>query len=360
MRALDTSVNWLLCFLMAASLPIIAANRVILDTDSGPFNDDGVALVILLHNLPRESVQAITVVSGNVWAQQGAEYMLHTLGLMHRPDVPVYVGAHLPLLQSVERAAYAEQHFGPISFKGALAEKYPSTRADLKPPYGGHFSEHRPESKTAVEALIETIEKDPGNVTILAIGPMTNLAMALRLRPDLETKIGRLVFMGGNVHVPGNVTAAAEFNFWFDPEAAQIVFRSAIREKVMFGLDICNHAHLTKPLFDRIVAVKTPITDVYREDFGRRYPGFLTNADATQFLWDELAAAYLADPSFVTRSEQSLLDVDTSFGPNYGAVIRLDRARAPHATPTHVMLDLDFPKFERIYVNTLTTAGQSH
>src|ERR1700758_4037013 len=71
-----------------------------------------------------------------------------------------------------------------------------------------------------------TVEKHPGQITILAIGPMTNLAIALRLRPDIEAKIKRLVYMGGAAHVPGNTTKAAEFNFWFDPEAARIVLRS--------------------------------------------------------------------------------------------------------------------------------------
>jgi inosine-uridine nucleoside N-ribohydrolase len=183
---------------------------------------------------------------------------------------------------------------------------------------------------------------------------MTNLAIALRMRPDIQSKIRRLVFMGGNVHVPGNSTKAAEFNFWFDPEAAQIVLRSAIPKKVMFALDICNQAVLTRARFEEIAAAKTPITELYREDYGSRYPGFYQHADATGSLWDELAAGYLIEPRIVTKSEMSYLDIDTKFGPNYGAVIPLDRALAPEATPVEVMTKLDVALAFRIYNDLLT------
>ena len=183
---------------------------------------------------------------------------------------------------------------------------------------------------------------------------MTNVAMLLRLHPDLETKIKRIVFMGGNVHVPGNASAAAEFNFWFDPEAAQVVLRSRIQEKVMFPLDICNRAVLNKARFAEIIVAKTPLTERYKEDYGMRYPGFLKNPNATGFLWDELAAAWLLDTGFVTRSETSWLDIDTRFGKTYGATVPLDRKLAPDATPVRVMLDLDFARLWTLYKSKLT------
>jgi inosine-uridine nucleoside N-ribohydrolase len=208
--------------------------------------------------------------------------------------------------------------------------------------------------QSAVEFLVETLEKSPGAVTVFAIGPMTNIAMALRLRPDLETKIKQIVFMGGNVHVPGNVTKYAEVNFWFDPEAAQVVLRSKISKKVMFGLDICNHAVMTRTMFDEIVSVKTPVTDLFKEALGNQDPGFLKKPDATTYIWDCLAAGYLIDPSFVTKSEKMYLDVETTFGAHYGAVKELERKFAPEATPVEVMLDLDVPKFFRMYKDLLT------
>ena len=329
-------------------------DKIILDTDSGPFNDDGVALVMLLQSASKVALQGITVVPGNVWPDQGAEYMLSHTKMMHRTDLPVFIGAEAPLVHTAAMAAAAAEKFGKQGYIGAFAQKSPRSRKDLKKPFYG-FSGLAPQKQNAVDFLIETVEHNPGNMTVLAIGPMTNLAMALRIRPDLETKIKRLVFMGGAVRVPGNATNAAEFNFWFDPEAAQIVLRSKIPSKVMFGLDICNHAPLAKSLFDQIIAKKTAVTRLYEEDFGRRgFPGFLTKAHQTAYLWDELAAGYLVDPGFVTKSESMALDIDTKFSADYGRVIPLDRKLAPEATPVQVMLDLDAARAYALYKELLT------
>ena len=162
--------------------------------------------------------------------------------------------------------------------------------------------------------------------------------------------------MGGAVHVRGQESRAAEFNFWFDPEAAQLVMRSGIAHKAMFGLDISNRARIRKTHFEQIVAVKTPITELYREDMGNRFPGFLKNPNAQGYIWDCLPAGYLLDPSFVTRRGTTYLDVETVFGKDYGVVKPLDRSLAPAATPVEVMLDLDFARFFALYKTLLTTA----
>ena len=120
-------------------------------------------------------------------------------------------------------------------------------------------------------------------------------------------------------------------------------------------MDICNRARINRTHFDQIVAVKTPITELFREDMGNRYPGFLKKRDAQSYIWDCLAAGYLLDPSFVVKRESAYLDVDTSFGKNYGAVIPLDRTLAPQATPVEVILDLDFRRFFELYKGLLTT-----
>lgn len=336
---------------MLAALPLAAAPpKIIFDTDSGFFGDDGAALVMLLRSPDRVAVQGVTVVSGNVWAPQGAEYMFHILKILGREDLPLYLGARAPLLHTAAQAAREEN----IEFRGAFAGPAPRSRGDLQPPFGGRFAGLAPQKENGVDFLIRTLEGTPAGITVLALGPMTNLAVALCLRPDLEARISRLVFMGGNVRVPGNASPAAEFNFWFDPEAAAVVLRSAIPEKIMFGLDICNRAPIRRPEFDRITAVQTPITELFREDMGNRYPGFLRNPDAIAYLWDELAAAYLLDPAFVTRSESLYLDVETRPGPRYGATLTLDRALAPSATPVRVMLDLDFPRVFALYKDLLT------
>ena len=330
--------------------------KIIFNTDSGPFNDDGVALVMLLQSPSKVAIQGITVVPGNVWALQGAEYMLAHVKMMNRADIPVFVGAEAPLVHTAAIAKAAAEKFGKQAYIGAFAEPPPRTHDDLKKPFYG-FSGLEPQTKNAVDFIIETVERNPGRITFLEIGPMTNLAMALRIKPDLETKIKRLVFMGGSVHAAGNSNRTAEFNFWFDPEAAQIVLRSRIPVKVMFGLDVCNHAPLPPALFREIIAAKTPVTKIYAEDFGKSpYPAFLTDHPQPAFLWDELAAGYLIDPSFAAKPESMYLDVDTRFSADYGRVIPLDRKLAPDATPVQVMLDLDAAKAYALYRDLLMKA----
>lgn len=313
--------------------------KIVVDTDSGFFNDDGAALVMLVRSPAAVSVAGVTLVSGNVWTSQGLGYTGRILKLLNRADIPLLPGAEAPLLHTAAMAEVEASKWGPVGYRGA---------------FGLPFTDSSSRSPNAVDFLIQTVEQSPGDVTVLALGPMTNLAMALRLRPDLETRIKRLVFMGGNVRTPGNSTPKAEFNFWFDPEAAQAVLRSRIPQKVMFGLDVCNRAKLTKAHFDQLAAARTPITELYKEDFGNRYPGFLKHPDATVSLWDELTAAWLIDPGLVTASESSYLDVDTRFGPSYGAVVPLQRELAPGATPVQVMLDLNFPRVFALYKNLLT------
>ena len=278
--------------------------QVIFDTDCAIFNDDGAALVMLLNS--HKDVAGLTLVPGNFWPATGAGYMSHILQLMHR-DIPIYYGAQAPLLHTREMAL---KETG-IEYLGAFQH--------VAPVYSGPTK--------AIDFILDTVKMHPGKVTILELGPMTNLAIMLRLRPDLASKIGTLVFMGGAMD-------RKEFNFWFDPEAAQIVLRSSIAKKVMFGLEICDRAPIDKTHAAQITA-KTPIGDLYRQDRAR---------NPQPYVWDVLAAAYLVDPGFVTKHETKFLDVDA-----HGVVVPLDRSIAPDATPVEVMTDLDFERFFSLY-----------
>ena len=289
-------------------------------------------------------ILGVTVVAGNHTVPQGAEHMLHLLELTGAADVPLHLGADAPLVNSADRAARWEARWGAIAFKGAFA-----AAPGVRPPHGGRFAATRPASSDAVAFIIETIERHPDEVTLVALGPMTNVALALRRRPDLAPRIGSLVFMGGNARVPGNVTPAAEFNIWFDPEAADAVLAAPIPHFAMFGLDITNHAPLHKTLFDRIVAVDTPLTRLMRHDMGPRFAG---DPAATSYVWDCIIAAWLIEPSIVTASERLPIAVDTTFGPNYGAT-PVDSVAAD-GQRIEVMLDLDVERFYALYAELLT------
>ena len=336
-------------FLMLASLHGAGKDTVIFDTDSGLFGDDGAALAMLLRSPAKVNVQAITIVPGNVWPHQGAEYMFHILELLKHSQLTVALGAENPLIHNAAMAKDSERRWGKLGYIGAFDQDPLSVGSAP-----GSKLTTRKARRDAINLMISEIEKRPGEITILALGPMTNLALALRMKPEIETKIKRVVFMGGNIRVPGNVNNAAEFNFWFDPEAARIVLRSRIPVKVMFGLDICNLARIRKAEFDQVVAIKTPITDLYREDLGNRYPGFVKKPDAVGYMWDSLAAAYLLDPDYVTKTESRFLDVQTTWGLFYGSTVPLDRRVAPAATPVTVALGLDFKRVFALYKDRLT------
>ncbi|MEO8593944.1 MAG: nucleoside hydrolase [Candidatus Solibacter sp.] len=343
-------LRFLAGFLAVASLQAAGKDIVVFDTDSGLFGDDGAALTMLLRSPSKVNMQAITVVPGNVWAAQGAEYVLHILDVLKRLQITVAMGAETPLLHTGALATEFGRRWGGLGYTGAFA--LDPTAVFLAP--GSKVATRKPR-RDAINLIISEVEKHPGEVTILALGPLTNIAMALRMKPEIETRIKRIVFMGGNIRVAGNATNAAEFNFWFDPEAARIVMRSRIPIKVMFSLDICNQAPIRKAEFEQIVAIKTPLTELYREDFGNRYPGFLKKPDAVAYMWDTLAAAFLLDPDVVTKSESRYVDVQSSWGQFYGSTVPLsDRRVAPNATPVTVMMNLDFKRAFALYKDRLT------
>jgi len=324
--------------MLVFSVALLGSEPVIFDTDSGFFGDDGAALVMLLGSPGRAQILGITVVAGNVWTAKGVEYMREILKLAGQPDVPVYGGAQAPLVHTAAMAEVENRRWGPVEYRGAFGQEYRGSPSGLD----------------AVRFLMDTLNRSPGHITVLALGPMTNLAIALRMQPDLEKRIKRVVWMGGSVRVPGNSTKAAEFNFWFDPEAAQAVVRSRIQEKVMFGLDVCDKAKVNKARFDEIVAVKTPITAPFAQDMGERYPGFYHSPRAEISMWDALVAAYIIDPAVATKWEAKPLDVDARFGKSYGAVIALEKELAPEATPVRVVTELDVARAWRLYKDLLT------
>ena len=320
------------------------SHRIIFDTDSAVFNDDAAALAMLLQRRDLVEVLGVTVVAGNHTVPQGAEHMLHLLELTGADAVPLYLGADAPLVNTPARAVRQEAQWGPISFTGAF-----DAGPEVLPPHGGRVAATRPRATHAVSFIIETIEKYPDEVTLVAVGPMTNLAMAFRRRPELAEHVKSLVFMGGTARVPGNVTPAAEFNIWFDPEAAAAVLASPIPRIVMFGLDITNHAPIRKTQFDAIVAIDTPLTRLMRHDMG---PRFEHDPGATFYVWDCITAAWLVDPSVVTVSQRLPIEVDTTFGPSYGGTRVLEEAPADGRL-VEVMLDLDIEKFYGIYGDLL-------
>lgn len=195
---------------------------IIIDTDPG--QDDAVAILLALGARDRLNLACITTVAGNVPVALTTANALRICDLAGRSDIPVHPGAEAPLLFPLETAEFVS---GPDGLAGA----------DLPPPSRGPAEGH------AVEALIACLRAAPEPVTLCPLGPLTNIALAIRVAPDILPKIARIVLMGGALGL-GNMTPAAEFNFYVDPHAAAIVFGCG-RPIVKFGLGATHQAIAT-------------------------------------------------------------------------------------------------------------------
>jgi purine nucleosidase len=203
--------------------------RVIIDCDPGV--DDAVALFLAFAS-PEIDILGITAVAGNIPLSLTEANARRICEIGRRTDIPVYAGCGRPLL-------YPERGGASVHGSDGLGG------TNLPGPQMALQTQH------AVNFIIDQVRAAPGEITIAALGPMTNLAAALSMAPDLAAKIKRLVFMGGAAFCPGNITQQAEFNFWFDPHAAQAVLASKI-PMVMFGLDVTSKAIITAERTERL------------------------------------------------------------------------------------------------------------
>lgn len=317
---------------------------VIEDNDFlGPGGSDLQATLPLLAN-PNVRLLGLTVVVGDGWENQEAAHLLRFLEIAGRPDVPVAEGATLPLVNSVARMRLWEQRFGPIPWKGAWGglgsiEHVPATQPPVGPLVEGAPGLHSV-AETAAAFLIRQVHAHPHQVTIIAAGPMTNLALAIRLDPGFAATARQLVFMGGLLDtavqaVTGNADWASDFNFIFDPEAAHIVLTADWPKIVSLG-NVTGKVMMDRALMDRIAARKTRLTE------------YLSTYMAPLPLWDEMAAAVAVDPSLITRSVEALMDVDVGDGIDYGHAHVWSAALAPKGMglrPVTIVQDIDVDRF---------------
>ena len=261
----------------------------LIDTDTG--SDDAVALVMALTN-PQIRVEAITVVAGNVPLEQGVQNALYTVELTGA-DVPVYQGMGAPLLRPHEGA----QHVHGSDGMGDIG-------LDV---YG-----RNPAPEHATDVLQETINRYSGEITLVTLGPLTNIALALLRDPSLAGKVSNCVVMGGTGRGHGNVTPVAEYNIWVDPEAAQIVFESGM-PLTMVGWDVSyTYATLNEADADRLRAVGTPLAN-FCVDIQAALIKFATETSGLDGfdLPDPIAMAVAIDPSIVTESRRLFVGIET-------------------------------------------------
>lgn len=213
----------------------MSARKIIIDTDPG--QDDAIALLMAMAS-PELDLLGITVVAGNVPLDLTVKNALKVCELAGQPDIPVFTGFEAPLHRQLVTAEHVHGQTGldgpPLPDPKISAQK-----------------------KHAVDFLVETLRAEPAkSITLCPLGPLTNIAMALQEAPDIAENIQEIVLMGGAYFEVGNITPAAEFNIYVDPEAASIVFKSGVPLVVM-PLDVTHKALITAPRREAFTALGT-------------------------------------------------------------------------------------------------------
>jgi len=262
--------------------------KILIDTDTA--SDDAVALIMALRS-PLVEVVAITVVAGNVAVDQGVNNALYTAELC-RSDVPIYRGADKPLFRELEPAHWFH------GMDGMGDHGYVPTRRKV-------------EATHAIQAIVEAAMANPG-LEVITLGPLTNLALALEREPRIVANISRCVVMGGAACTEGNVTPAAEFNIWVDPEAARKVFLSGLPIQ-MVGWELSRHAAvLNASDIAEILALKTPLAEFAIECNSSGAVAYEKQTGEHGIsLPDPIAMAVLLHPELVLETSAHFVEIET-------------------------------------------------
>jgi inosine-uridine nucleoside N-ribohydrolase len=325
--------------------------KIIIDQDAaGPAGTDQQSMLLLIQS-PQTEVLGITVVTGDQWLHEEVAHTLRMLELIGRTDIPVMLGAEYPLVRRQQETEQWEQRYGSVAWLGAWTPKFFHPSDQL-----GEMPEGKPTTKPADEDaahfLVRMVHTFPHEITIYAGGPMTNLALAISIDPQFAGLAKELVFMGFSLNPrtddPEFANAPThEFNIWFDPEAAHIVFQAPWKKIVCTPVDISVKTRLTADLVNRIRQANTPAAQ-YIGKYARLRGNY-------NYLWDELSAAAWLDPSIITKKEILFLDVDLDRGAGYGNTLSWTEHDKPkiEAQPVEVQDDLDLDKFYKMFVNLL-------
>ena len=304
--------------------------RIIIDTDAGV--DDAQAILAAFGH-KETKIEALTSVSGNVDVEKTTANVLKLLDVVG-VGVPVYKGSALPLVAEPHHASYVHGEDG-LGDCGIPA------------------SQRKAEDKPAAQAILDMVNAEPGMLSIVALGPLTNIAIATMLDPNLPKKVAELTIMGGAVTGKGNTHVTAEFNIYFDPEAARIVFDSWPMVRVVdwevtvaTGLNTDDIAMLEgintpKGAFNQKIHVKT-----------RQFLKEIFNVDI-MFAADALAMAAALEPALIKRKEVKHLTVELSGSATRGQTV-VDWMGMGGADPNaEIVVEMDQPGFVQFIANGL-------
>jgi purine nucleosidase len=296
-----------------------------------PGIDDSLAILLALHS-PELSIEGITVVSGNVEVKQATINALKAVEMAGK-EVSVYQGMALPLVRQYHDAT--DTHG-----KDGLGETF------FPPPA------QKPEDEHAVDFILRKVKELPNQITLLALGPLTNIAKAIQEDPEAMQKVKRIVLMGGSARYHGNCSPVAEYNFWVDPHAAKIVFASGI-EITMVGLDVTHQIVFTPHLREVVHQLGTPLSQ-YIYDITQFYVDFHWKQEKTIgcVINDPLAVAILVKPELVT-TQRAYVDIETEGVAIGQSVADFAEWRYQEKWNTHVCVDVNPKAFFELFLYRL-------
>ena len=306
---------------------------IILDCDPG--HDDAMAMILAAYN-PAIELLGITTVSGNGIINKVTENALRVCALA-KINVPVAQGAEASLLGAVEAAS--DIH-GETALDGA---PLPAPTFALTPGHG-------------VDLIAKLVREHSEKVTLVATGPLTNIALFLKMYPELHNRIEAIVFMGGSAS-RGNRTPYAEFNIWMDPEACDVVLKSGL-PLTMIGLDVTHQALITKEIFARLDGLNTEVSKTLSglmRFFAQTYNDVFEMPDPP--LHDPIAVAVLIDAS-ITKNRFVNVEVELNGEHTRGATVVDIYARTGGKANVNVALELDFDKFWKVMLDAVEAAGR--
>jgi len=321
--------------------------KIIVDQDArGPASTD-MQSILMFAQSPDVDVLGVTLVTGDQWVKEETAHTLRALEIAGRSDIPVVSGAENPLVNSKEESEIWESQFGVLNFKGAWTPRsyHP---ADVIPDLPEGMPTTKALNEHAVDFIIRMVHKYPGEVTLWAGGPLTNIAIAIRKDPEVVSLAKQLVLMGSGFNVAiGGIQAGngrREFNWWFDPEAVHIVMSAPWKKITITPVDISVKTRLSDDIQAQIAKTDTPLTR-YLKQYSR-----------PSYMWDEIAAAAFMDPSIITDQQELYVNIDISHGASYGQTVFSGKTtKVPSFWQlATVQFDLNTEKFYQMYIHLMT------
>lgn len=320
-------------------------NKVILDTDMGYFGDDTYALFILLQADAAGwlDLLGVTSVGANVTIAEGTTAILNQLEAVGREDIPVCMGTDRPILGLHDDATIAANGLKRIKSMTKVLTYGDSISYDdlgdlLNEDWG--YSSLKPQEPTAWEFMIEQVHKYPGEVTIMAIGACTNVALAIMNDPTFAENTAGIYYMGGAIDVPGNDTPCAERNWYYDPESVDICLQADFPIQVVVPHDISYNQLLTKDKVEHIIESGDTAYTQLVEQYA--LSKFVENPERKQQLWDAQVPGIFLCPDMITKMDVRDIVIVTDMGYTYGESVAWAEGTGPEKAATcTVVYDVD-------------------